>query len=69
LKLKEKGALKSSFFDGKEYNLGMNITINKAKPEDAEEMAQIQSQTWLCSYANPGQGISQEDIEIHVERS
>ncbi len=45
----------------------MDIKILDAAPDDAEDIAYIQSQTWMDSYANPKSGISQKDIDDQVK--
>ena len=39
------------------------IEINKAKPEDAEEINNVYYKTWLDTYPNEEIGITVEDIE------
>jgi ribosomal protein S18 acetylase RimI-like enzyme len=47
----------------------MNISIRKAKPEDAEGNQRVFYETWLATYPNGEVGITKEDIEKHFENA
>lgn len=40
----------------------MNITIRKAKPEDADGWVKIRKDAWLATYLNEEHGITMEDL-------
>lgn len=44
-----------------------NIEILEAEEADAQAVADIQSQTWLCAYPRPQLGIFKEDIKAKVD--
>lgn len=43
------------------------VTIERARPEDAEAIADIQRRTWLDTYPNGALGITEEDIRINLD--
>ena len=43
------------------------ITVEPAKPEDAEGVFDVQRLTWLATYPNAEAGITVEDIRVRVE--
>ncbi len=47
----------------------MNISVRKARPEDAEGRQKVFYETWLVTYPNAEVGITREDIEKHFEDS
>jgi RimJ/RimL family protein N-acetyltransferase len=48
-------------------NMNLDIQIMEASVEDAPDLGEIQTQTWLTSYPNPEAGITREEIEAKVE--
>ena len=44
-----------------------NVTIERAKSEDAEAAADLLRQTWLATYPNEDVGITKEDIRLRTE--
>ena len=45
----------------------MDIQIVDATFQDAHDIGQIQSETWMCAYPNPDFGISKEDVKGKVD--
>ena len=43
------------------------VTIEKAKSDDAEAVAELLRQTWLATYPNAEADISEEDIRLRTE--
>lgn len=43
------------------------IVIERAKPEDAEAVAEVQRITWQATYPNAEAGITEEDIRLRTE--
>lgn len=46
---------------------GRAVTVEAAKPEDAEGVFEVQRLTWLATYPNAEAGITEEDIRMRVE--
>jgi len=45
----------------------MPLSVQPAKPEDAEGIFDVQRLTWLATYPNAEAGITEEDIRVRVE--
>jgi ribosomal protein S18 acetylase RimI-like enzyme len=43
------------------------LTVEVARPEDAEGVFEVQRRTWLATYPNTEAGITEEDIRLRVE--
>lgn len=43
------------------------MSVEPAKPEDAEDVFNVQRLTWLATYPNVEAGITKEDIRVRVE--
>lgn len=42
------------------------ITVEHARPEDAEEMAAVHSQSWLETYPNEEHGVTEAEVARHL---
>ena len=43
------------------------VSVERATPEDAEGVFNVQRQTWLATYPNAEAGITEEDIRVRIE--
>jgi|SRR3989344_3406936 len=47
--------------------MGYQIKIFQATKDDAGDIANIQTEAWVCAYPNSGLGITKEDIVLKTE--